>query len=205
MAYSDFTLKTALSSFELNSIENKNLFAEVMPSSVSALLRETLAENIPLALSIASEKARSELIIINVLVEVRKKLLHQISLFSGIKFDVDADKNLNGYCDFIISASPEQLFIVAPVIAVVEAKNENIIAGLGQCVAEMVAAQQFNNQENKNISVVYGVVTSGNIWKFLQLSANELIIDIDEYYIRDMDKILGIMLFMLNKNVNKIP
>lgn len=61
----------------------------------------------------------------------------------------------------------------------------------------MVAAQQFNIQENKNISAVYGIVTSGNIWKFLQLTANELIIDAEEYHIREVDKILGIMLFIL--------
>ena len=66
--------------------------------------------------------------------------------FSGYPFNVDKEKGLAGACDFIISRSPEQLFIKAPVITIVEAKNENIIRGLGQCVAEMYAAKLFNER-----------------------------------------------------------
>lgn len=56
--------------------------------------------------------------------------------------------------------------ISAPVIAIVEAKNEDIKSGLGQCIAEMVAAQIFNEHENNEIPTIYGIVTSGEIWKF---------------------------------------
>ncbi|MEG3979123.1 hypothetical protein QT970_31610, partial [Microcoleus sp. herbarium8] len=38
----------------------------------------------------------------------------------------DAARGLSGYCDFLISRSPEQLVIESPVIALVEAKNDNI-------------------------------------------------------------------------------
>lgn len=200
MAYSDFTLKTALQTFSLQSIENQNLFATISPVPASAFLQETLAENVPLALSIGTEKARSELIIVNVLIEVRKKLHHHISLFSGVKFDVDATRNLTGYCDFIISCSSEQLFVDSPVIALVEAKNENIIGGLGQCIAEMVAAQQFNEQEGKVIPAIYGIVTSGNAWKFLKLQGHQVFIDFEEYYIKNVDMILGIIITMVGKN-----
>lgn len=197
MAYSDFTLKTVLKAFDLQHAENKSLFLETTPITASAFLKETLTENVPLALAIGSEKARSELIIVNILIEVRKRLNHQISLFSGVKFDVDAEKSLTGFCDFLISASSEQLFIGSPVIALVEAKNENIIAGLGQCIAEMVAAQYFNAQEGNDIPVIYGVVTSGTEWKFLKLINKQVFIDLDEYYISDVDKILGIIVAMV--------
>jgi hypothetical protein len=40
----------------------------------------------------------------------------------------------------------ERLTIKAPVIALVEAKNDNLQSGLGQCMAEMIAAQIFNRQ-----------------------------------------------------------
>lgn len=131
MAYSDFTLKNVVQEFQLTLFENKNLFEACESVQPSVFLLETLKENVPLALSISTEKARSELIIINLFIELRKKYDHKISLFSGVKFDdVDASKNLNVFCDFIISNSPEQLFITAPIIAVVEAKNENIISGL---------------------------------------------------------------------------
>lgn len=200
MPYSDFTLKTVLKAFELQHTENINLFSDVDPIAASNFLKETLAENVPLALFIATEKARSELIIVNVLIEVRKKLNHRISLFSGVKFDVDAERNLTGYCDFIISSTSEQLFVGSPVIALVEAKNENIIAGLGQCIAEMIAAQYFNAQEGNNIPVIYGVVTSGSEWKFLKLIDKQVFIDLDEYHINNVDRILGIIIAMIGKN-----
>ncbi|MDQ7089967.1 MAG: hypothetical protein Q9M50_04900 [Methylococcales bacterium] len=197
MAYSDFTLKTVLQTFDLKHIEQQNLFVSESPVEASIFLKEALAENIPLALAIGTEKARSELIIVNVLIEIRKKLKHQISLFSGVKFDVDAERNLTGFCDFMISASPEQLFIDSPVIALVEAKNENIMAGLGQCIAEMVAAQQFNLQESNVTPVIYGIVTSGTVWKFLKLEQSQVFIDLEEYYIKDINIILEIILSML--------
>ncbi|MHC5833761.1 MAG: hypothetical protein ACYT04_000000101630, partial [Nostoc sp.] len=88
----------------------------------------------------------SELIIAPILVDLRRQLREQIGLFSGIDFTVDNSKGLNGTCHFIITKSPEILILTAPVITVVEAKKENINAGLGQCAAEMVAAQIFNKQ-----------------------------------------------------------
>jgi hypothetical protein len=38
---------------------------------------------------------------------------------------------------------------------------------MGQCIAEMVAAQIFNQQSGNNIETIYGVVTSGTNWRFL--------------------------------------
>jgi activator of 2-hydroxyglutaryl-CoA dehydratase len=75
----------------------------------------------------------------------------------------------------------------------VEAKKEDILAGLGQCVAEMVAAQIFNEREGNEISVIYGTVTSGTNWKFLKLEGKVVEIDLVEYYLTDMNKILGIL------------
>jgi activator of 2-hydroxyglutaryl-CoA dehydratase len=75
----------------------------------------------------------------------------------------------------------------------VEAKKEDILAGLGQCVAEMVAAQIFNEREGNEISVIYGTVTSGTNWKFLKLEGQVIEIDLNEYYLSDVNKILGIL------------
>jgi hypothetical protein len=77
-----------------------------------------------LALAINTEKSRSEMIAAPILLEFRDLAVPSISLFSGRPFNVDKEKGLTGVCDFIISRSPEQLFIKAPVIVVAEAKNE---------------------------------------------------------------------------------
>ena len=200
MAYSDFDLKKVKQELGVHLIERQDAFSSINSVDISPSLAEILAETVPLARAINTEKARSEFIIANILVEVRKLLNHKISLFSGIEFNVDKEKGLNGYCDFIISASQEQLILCSPIIALVEAKNENIIGSLGQCIAEMVAANIFNAaDDNSNIKKLYGVVTTGTAWKFLKMAGLDVVIDLDEYAIDNPNKIIGILLAMLTQ------
>ncbi len=114
-------------------------------------------------------------------------------MFSGVDFNVDASQGLNVTCDFLISRSPEQLFVKAPVITIVEAKKENLNAGIGQCVASMLAARLFNEREENEIPIIYGAVTTGNIWKFIKLQGQVVDIDLSEYFIGNLSKILGIL------------
>jgi hypothetical protein len=198
MAYSDFDLKKVKQNLGVNLIEKQDLFASIQCFEITTYLKETLAENVPLARAINTEKARSELIIANILVELRKILEHKISLFSGIEFNVDREKGLNGFCDFIISASPDQLMLNSPIVSVVEAKNENIIGGLGQCIAEMVASKIFNELEQDQRKI-YGVVTTGTTWKFLKMDGIDVYIDLTDYPIENPNKIMGILLDMVNQ------
>lgn len=199
MPYSQFTLRKVKEAFQLTLIEDQAHFASVSPQALSAELANILRENVPLALAINTEKARSELIIAPILVELRKLFDRQISLFSGIDFVVDASQDLNGFCDFMLSRSPEQLFLTAPVVAIVEAKNEDLVGGLGQCVAEMVAAQLFNRQEKNELAWVYGTVTTGSTWKFLKLQHQTVWIDNREYHIEQSAKLIGILVAMINQ------
>ena len=194
MAYSDFTLAKVREAFNLTLEENRDLFADTPTVPPSDRLKLTLEENIPLAIAINSEKARSEFLIAPILSEVRRQLNYDISLFSGVDFNVEPSQGLNGFCDFILSQNREQYYISAPVITVIEAKNENIIAGLGQCIAAMLAAQLFNQRSENGIDTIYGIVTTGTTWKFLTLHSNIASIDSIEYYIKEIDKILGILL-----------
>ncbi|MBD2442574.1 hypothetical protein H6G25_05030 [Dolichospermum sp. FACHB-1091] len=194
MAYSDFKLSEIIQKFELTLNEVSGLFADVPEEEPSNLLTTILKENVDLAVSINTEKARSEMIISPILLEVRRKLNNEISLFSGVDFNVDNQQGLNGFCDFLISLSKEQLFIRAPIITLVESKNENLKLGLAQCIAEMLAAQLFNEQKQNAIKIVYGAVTIGTIWQFLKLEDKTISIDLTEYYIKDVKKILGILI-----------
>jgi len=196
MPYSSFTLAELPKRFGLIIKEEHNLFANIAEIKPSQSLALVLQENIELATLIGTEKARSEFLIAPVLAEVRRQLNYQISLFSGSEFNVDLEQGLQGFCDFLLSGSREQLFINAPVVAIVEAKKEDIITGLGQCGAEMVAAQIFNQRQNNTISTIYGVVTSGTNWRFLWLKDKVICIDLMEYYIKEIDKILGILITM---------
>jgi hypothetical protein len=199
MSYSDFTLDKVRKTFNLTIADKIDIFASIPEIECSALLTEILKENIPLALASNTEKSRSEMIITPILIAIRKYLNNQISLFSGIDFTVEPVQGLSGNCDFIISRSPELLILNAPVITIVEAKKENINAGLGQCVAEMVAAKLFNEREGNNIQTIYGTVTTGTNWRFLKLYEQIVEIDLTEYYINNIDKILGIISHILTE------
>ncbi len=201
MSYSDFTLEKVQKKFNLVIVEDRELFREIEPLKPSSLLEEFLAKNASLALKINTEKARSEMIIAPILLDFKNQVEKQISLFSGVDFNVDIEQGLNGICDFLVSADSEQLFIKSPVLTLVEAKKENIMGGLGQCIAEMVAAQIFNIQEGNSINSILGIVTSGNIWKFLLLEGEQCTIDVNEYYLKDTAQILGILAGYLNYNL----
>ena len=193
MSYSEFTLESVQIAFDLTIIERANLLNDTALSESSDFLKELLKEFAPLALAMNTEKARSELIIAPILVEVRKHFLDRASLFSGVELNVDRDRGLNGVCDFLLSRSPSQLMLKAPVVVVVEAKKENINGALGQCIAEMWAAKLFNQQHQNDIPIIYGAATTGNDWKFLRLCDRLVEIDLTEYQLSNIDKILGIL------------
>ncbi len=199
MAYSNFTLDTAQEAFDLEEIDAAGIFAGFELVVPSELLTAVLARNIPLATAIGTEKAKSEMIVADVLVELREQLEHRISLFSGIDFNVDPENGLAGVCDFVVSLSPRQFSLTAPVIILVEAKNDNLEIGLGQCVAEMVAAQRFNAEKGNNVPRIYGATTSGTEWRFLKLEGKQLYIDMSVYQIERCDKILGILASMVDQ------
>ena len=197
MAYSDFTLDDLKTQFQLALIEDRRLFADIKPVEVPAALHTLLEDNVYLALAIDTEKARSEFIIAPILAEYRKMFKPRVSLFSGVDFSVDPSRGLNGTCDFLLSRSPEQMYITAPVIMIVEAKNDRIKSGVPQCLAAMIAAQVFNQHKGNGIDTVYGVVSTGSLWRFFRLTGTEGCIDREEYAVRDLPHILGILTSMI--------
>jgi hypothetical protein len=200
MAYSDFTIDRALKSFGLELIDHEDLFENAPKAEESDFLRTTLDENVPLALAIHTEKARSELIVMPILVEVRRLLKRKISLFSGISFDVDFDEGLNGICDFILAQSPTQILLRSPAVTIVEAKNDNMKSGLGQCIAAMVAARRFNEREGEGPTIIYGAVTTGSLWRFLRLDGAVVHIDRTELFLDQIDKILTALIHCVGGN-----
>ncbi|MDA0267403.1 MAG: hypothetical protein O3A14_10685 [Cyanobacteria bacterium] len=112
MPYQDFTLATVRKQFGLTLESDRDLFPNP-PDQVPLVEAFTAYLNytVPLALAINTEKARSEMIIAPMLVELKRLLKDQVSLFSGIEFNVDPDQNLSGFCDFIVSLSRQQLYL----------------------------------------------------------------------------------------------
>ena len=161
MAYSNFTLETVRENFQLETVQSLGIFSDLAPVRPRDHFISDLAKKVSVASAVNTEKARSELIVADVLFELLEYFNQRISLFSGIEFNVDVEEGLTGVCDFLISKSPDQLSLEAPVIILVEAKKEDLTAGLGQCVAEMLAAQRFNAEKGNDIPIIYGTTTSG--------------------------------------------
>ncbi|MEG4202403.1 hypothetical protein QUA20_00485 [Microcoleus sp. Pol7_A1] len=198
MCYRDFTsIIKVKQAFGLTTVEDPRFLPQITPIAPSATLTDFLANSLPVAVATGSEKARSEMIITPVLLEVRKILQQNISLFSGEDFTVDYETGLNGICDYLISRSPEMLEIEAPAVAVVEAKKADLKTGIGQCVAEMVAMQKFNEAKGKPISVIYGSVSNGTQWRFLKLEEKIVSIDLNDYALPPVDEILGMLVWMV--------
>ncbi len=193
MAYSDFTIAELKQRFQLAIEEADNLFAHVAEVDLPATLSDALARYLPLALNLSTEKARSELVIAPVLVEFKLRHRDRVSLFSGVEFSVDEAAGLKGRCDYILARNPEQLALTAPVCVLVEAKNENIVAGIPQCLAEMIAARQFNEKAGAALGAMYGAVTTGMLWRFLKLDGTTAHVDSVEYPIQSPRKIFGIL------------
>ena len=197
MAYSNFTLEAVVTTFQLEIVESAALFAEIEAIVPSPYLIEVLTKKVQLATAIGTEKAKSELIVADILFELREQFNQRISFFSGIEFSVDEENGLTGVCDFLVSLSPVQHLLQAPVIVLVEAKKDDLKLGMGQCVAEMLAAQRFNAERGNDIPCVYGASTTGVDWLFLKLAEKTLHIDMAPYTIERCDRILGILSSMV--------
>jgi hypothetical protein len=197
MPYSKFDLTKVQNDLHLNIHEVVHFLPNLPPVAPDLLLEKILAENVPLALAQGNEKARSEWIINPILTAIRRLSNYQVNVFSGKEFNVDLTQDLMGYVDFLIARSPRLLILEAPIVMIVEAKPENLNAGLGQCAAEMVAAQIFNQQPDQvSDQIIYGCVTNGELWKFLKLEKTDLTIDLETYALEPIDRLLGILLYL---------
>ena len=198
MAYNNFTLESVKDRFDLKLMNNR--FCEFFPiSEPQSEFLTIFDESFSLAEVAKSEKAKSELLVSPILVQARRLVDRQVQLFSGEEFNVDQEKGLNGFCDFLFSKSENQFTIDAPVLMLVEAKRGEIESGLGQCVAEMLAAQSYNQLKNRSIPIIYGCVTSGTLWQFLKLEGSEVTIDPTNYLVTPVQKILGILKWILSQ------
>ncbi len=198
MPYSQFTtIGKVKEAFGINTIEGDRFLKEIEPITPCSMLIEFLRESVPLASATGSEKALSEGIIYPILLEVRRILGNKVSLFSGEDFTVDESVGLNGVCDFPISLSPELLEIEAPAVVVVEAKRSDLKTGMGQCVAEMIASQRFNEIKGTPTNTIYVRVTTGILWRFLRLRGQTVEIDLTNYLLEPVEQIIGFFVWMI--------
>jgi hypothetical protein len=175
MAYNKFKLKTLKAQFGIEHTSVPFLPTTYRAITPSLQLMNDLSDAMETAL--ATEKAKSEHIVLPIIKELRRQNPNKFSYFSGYQFDVDVKQGLKGFCDFIFSAKPHKIEIETPIFCFVEAKKDDIDAWFGQCAAEMYAAQLLNEKEGTPQKVIYGCVTNAFSWAFLKLEGKNLSID----------------------------
>ncbi len=194
-SYSKFTYDD-VNALGIRIIRRPLFNGEVIDLAPSAWLKQSLEFN--LRRPMGTEKAKSELIITPILNEMVIRNDEQITFFSGYNFDVDKKQGLKGHVDFMLSHEAQLPYIEAPTFCIVEAKNDNLDNGIPQCIAEMYAAQLFNQQRGKQQEVIFGTVTSGLAWQFMKLTGKEVILDADIYYLNQLSHLIGILQIIID-------
>lgn len=178
-----------------------DLFATeiIKPVPSSSRLQQELEEG--QEFSLATEKARSEFIIAPVLRELHRNNKDVFSIYSGFQFNVDIEKGLQGFCDFLLAKPPLNIVPDSPIIAVVEAKlNDVITAAVPQCAAEMYATWLWNEKYQQPQQTVYGIITTGKFWVFLRLADGMTIeVDTNEYAMAQIENVLGVLQHIINQ------
>lgn len=191
-------MKKSYSQFKPEDIKNLGInfirgkiFSQIKALEPSQFLLDTLAIN--KKFPIESEKAKSEYLIVPILTEIQVKNPEKFTCFSGYQFNVDSQLGLKGFCDFIISKKYNAVFIESPLVAVVEVKsNQDLPDASPQCIAEMYAAQLYNEKNEEKTIVIYGAITNGYEWIFLKLENKEVILDTNRYGIKNLSELLGV-------------
>ena len=192
MAFQQFTFPQVLADLGLT-VRDADLFAGIPSAVVPPEFEASILDWANLASAINTEKARSEFVVAPVLLELRRRHPGKFALFSGVELIADANRGLNGICDFLLARSPSQHIVSAPILTVVEAKNDNIRNGFGQCIASMFAAGMVNESAGMSGAIMYGCVSNGTQWKFLSLAESRVTIDSVECQLHELGKILAIL------------
>jgi hypothetical protein len=193
MAFSDFHYPDVLQQFGLTLQTVPDLFTGVPGVAPGPILLASMPIGIRLGTSAHTEASRATWMVGPVLSDFWARYNGQICLIGGAEFAADPAARLNGYCDFLLCRAPQQPEIMSPVLLIFEAKRDSIPDGLGQCIAGLVGAQRFNTRHNTPIDPIYGCVTTGSLWKFLRLSGSAITLDLTEYTITQVDRLLGIL------------
>ena len=179
--YSSTELETM---FKVNILADGDLFGDFRSSGkdypeLQARV-DVMESRISISTDAGNEATRGSLLVSHTLWEAVAD--YNLGIFFEPPVDIsqeetpDLPHQLNGKYDCGVNLNT--IDFVAPIIAVVEVKPTQIASGLGQCLAEMYATVKKFKQKS-----VYGIITDGEVWKFLLLENSVLTIDKKGYYI----------------------
>lgn len=192
MAFSDYkSIADVQAQFKTQYLENNII--ETTDMTVSPLFLEEFEFNRKNIDVFTSEASRCEIVIFPILREVYKKYYELCSIW--VQKSISYDEKLNGTPDYIISkrSGLGKTMLETPLLIVAEAKKNDFEQGWGQCLAELIASQKINNDDNMPI---YGIVTDGKLWEFGKLTKNVFIKNIDIFTVNELSKLFGALNFV---------
>lgn len=198
MSYKDWTIEQVISSGFMIEVR-EGVFTPVR-SVISERLKEEIEQLKLGAYDTSTEMGVMEFIITPILKDVVKITKNLVSIFVGKTFNIDTSRDLVGQPDYILGGRVMDV-VTAPVVIVAEAKNGDLNKGFAQCMAEMIAAQIFN--ERKGVQkTIYGVVSGGDLWAFMKLEGNKFSVEQDKYQFRGNEEaeiLVGIIVSMIEE------
>ena len=146
----------------------------------------------------SSEASRCEIIIFPILREIYKKYHQEISLW--VQKPITYNGKLTGTPDYIVSKKSElgKTFLESPLLIVTEAKKNDFEQGWGQCLAELVAAEQINAAPEWP---VYGIVTDGRWWEFGKLTEQVFTKNIAGFTSDELAQLFGALDFIFQQAI----
>lgn len=200
MAFSAYkNLATVVKEFNLH--YQQGILADVLPIEAPLLLKEAIAFDLRELACDSSEAIACETLIFPVLREVWKPFTKELMLWSHQP--IDAANDLVGTPDYLFAKQSElgKIVMGKPLVAIVEAKKDDFTGGWGQCLIELYAAQQIN--ENVNLRI-FGIVSNGLYWQFGSLHQNVFTKYEQKCDVNDLDEIFSILTHILTVCKNQI-
>lgn len=130
---------------------------------------------------------KSKELLIDAFCEEAMEGIDTLKIWKGAKLE---GEKTTGNVDYLIA--PRKDYLDLPFLCIVEAKKDDFEQGLAQCLVEMKVCQERNIAKNKRIDI-YGIVTSGDGWRFYRLSVQGMVQETALYSTKDLDLLLGVL------------
>ena len=139
-------------------------------------LKQKIISFLPL-ISLNNETTRRETLVSPLLLEIISYCKCQLK----IEYPINVNNWLKGNLDYLLRSQQSLLII--------EAKNDDITRGFTQLAVELIALSEIE----ENQSIFYGIVTTGEIWRFgkLDVTNKQIIQDLTLFRIPDELEDLG--------------
>jgi hypothetical protein len=200
MSYNKYkSIADVLQEFPLTYTERN--FIESLPVETDPYFKNRLDFILQEGVVFNSEYAICESIIYPILVELWRKYTDKLLLWSHQPLNYD--ENLSGIPDYIVAqrSARGKVILEQPYLIIVEAKKDNFEEGWGQCLAELVAAQKMNNNQN---SWLFGIVSNGKLWEFGLLQEINFIKNVKYYVLEDLPSLMAALNFIFAKSFEQI-